>query len=61
MKNRNTLPKTHKISFTEINKGTNIDKEFLCPKEHLSFHIENLRKIPNLIQNLKVNGVIDYV
>jgi len=51
------LPKTHKISFTELNKGNSINKEFMCPKEHLSFHLQNLRKIPNIIQNLKVNGV----
>ena len=61
---KKTLVKSIKISFQEqvsesvghvqkTPKGF-VDRSFDTPKEHLEFHLSNLRKIPDMIRGVQV-------
>ena len=48
--------KTHRISFQEKTSKGFVDRSFDTPKEHLEFHLSNLRKMPNLIHGVVVTA-----
>ena len=49
---KKTLLKTIKVSFQEKTSKGFVDRSFDTPKEHLEFHLSNLRKMPNLIRGV---------
>ena len=51
---KKTLAKSIKISFQEKTSKGFVDRSFDTPKEHLDFHLSNLRKMPNLIRGVVV-------
>ena len=51
---KKTLLKTIKVSFQEKTSKGFVDRSFDTPKEHLDFHLSNLRKMPNLIRGVVV-------
>ena len=48
--------KTHRISFQEKTSKGFVDRSFDTPKEHLDFHLSNLRKIPDVIRGVVVTA-----
>ena len=53
---KKTLGKSIKISFQEKTSKGFVDRSFDTPKEHLEFHLSNLRKMPNLIRGVVVTA-----
>ena len=53
---KKTLLKTIKVSFQEKTSKGFVDRSFDTPKEHLEFHLSNLRKMPNLIRGVVVTA-----
>ena len=53
---KKTLVKSIKISFQEKTSKGFVDRSFDTPKEHLEFHLSNLRKMPNLIRGVVVTA-----
>ena len=58
---RKNLPISHTISFQEKTPRGMIDKSFDCPKEHVDWHLTQLKKMLNvpagcgyLCQNIRV-------
>ena len=51
---KKTTVKSIKISFQEKTSKGFVDRSFDTPKEHLDFHLSNLRKMPNLIRGVVV-------
>ena len=51
---KKTLVKSIKISFQEKTSKGFVDRSFDTPKEHLEFHLSNLRKIPDMIRGVVV-------
>ena len=46
--------KSIKISFQEKTSKGFVDRSFDTPKEHLDFHLSNLRKMPDVIRGVVV-------
>ena len=46
--------KTHRISFQEKTSKGFVLRSFDTPKEHLEFHLSNLRKMPDVIRGVVV-------
>ena len=53
---KKTLVKRIKISFQEKTSKGFVDRSFDAPKEHLDFHLSNLRKIPDVIRGVVVTA-----
>ena len=53
---KKTLGKSIKISFQEKTSKGFVDRSFDAPKEHLDFHLSNLRKIPDVIRGVVVTA-----
>ena len=53
---KKTIIKSVKISFQEKTSKGFVDRSFDTPKEHLDFHLSNLRKMPNLIRGVVVTA-----
>ena len=53
---KKTIVKSVKISFQEKTSKGFVDRSFDTPKEHLEFHLSNLRKMPNLIRGVVVTA-----
>ena len=53
---KKTLVKSIKISFQEKTSKGFVDRSFDAPKEHLDFHLSNLRKIPDVIRGVVVTA-----
>ena len=53
---KKTLVKSIKISFQEKTSKGFVDRSFDTPKEHLEFHLINLRKIPDVIRGVVVTA-----
>ena len=51
---KKTLLKTIKVSFQEKTSKGFVDRSFDTPKEHLEFHLSNLRKMPDVIRGVIV-------
>ena len=51
---KKTLVKSIKISFQEKTSKGFVDRSFDTPKEHLGFHLSNLRKMPDMIRGVVV-------
>ena len=51
-----TLLKTIKVSFQEKTSKGFVDRSFDTPKEHLDFHLSNLRKMPDVIHGVVVTA-----
>ena len=51
---KKTLVKTHRISFQEKTSKGFVDRSFDTPKEHMDFHLSNLRKMPDMIRGVIV-------
>ena len=51
---KKTLVKSVKISFQEKTSKGFVDRSFDTPKEHLEFHLSNLRKMPDMIRGVVV-------
>ena len=51
---KKTLVKSIKISFQEKTSKGFVDRSFDTPKEHLDFHLSNLRKMPDVIRGVVV-------
>ena len=51
---KKTLVKSIKISFQEKTSKGFVDRSFDTPKEHLEFHLSNLRKMPDMIRGVIV-------
>ena len=51
---KKTLLKTIKVSFQEKTSKGFVDRSFDTPKEHLEFHLSNLRKMPDMIRGVIV-------
>ena len=49
---KKTLVKSIKISFQEKTPKGFVDRSFDTPKEHLEFHLSNLRKMPDMIRGV---------
>ena len=48
--------KSIKISFQEKTSKGFVDRSFDTPKEHLDFHLSNLRKMPDVIRGVVVTA-----
>ena len=53
---KKTLVKSIKISFQEKTSKGFVDRSFDTPKEHLDFHLSNLRKMPDMIRSVVVSA-----
>ena len=53
---KKTLVKSVKISFQEKTSKGFVDRSFATPKEHLEFHLSNLRKMPDMIRGVVVTA-----
>ena len=53
---KKSLVKSIKISFQEKTFKGFVDRSFDTPKEHLDFHLSNLRKIPDVIRGVVVTA-----
>ena len=53
---KKTLVKSIKISFQEKTSKGFVDRSFDTPKEHLEFHLSNLRKMPDVIRGVVVSA-----
>ena len=53
---KKTLVKSIKISFQEKTPKGFVDRSFATPKEHLEFHLSNLRKMPDMIRGVVVTA-----
>ena len=53
---KKTLLKTIKVSFQEKTSEGFVDRSFDTPKEHLDFHLSNLRKMPDMIRSVVVSA-----
>ncbi len=53
---KKTLVKSIKISFQEKTSKGFVDRSFDTPKEHLDFHLSNLRKTPDVIRGVVVTA-----
>ena len=53
---KKTLVKSIKISFREKTSKGFVDRSFDTPKEHLEFHLSNLRKMPDVIRGVVVSA-----
>ena len=53
---KKTLLKSIKISFQEKTSKGFVDRSFDTPKEHLEFHLSNLRKMPDVIRGVVVTA-----
>ena len=53
---KKTLLKTIKVSFQEKTSKGFVDRSFDTPKEHLEFHLSNLRKMPDVIRSVVVSA-----
>ncbi len=53
---KKTLVKSIKISFQEKTSKGFVDRSFDTPKEHLDFHLSNLRKMPDMIRGVIVTS-----
>ena len=53
---KKTLVKSIKISFQEKTSKGFVDRSFDTPKEHLEFHLSNLRKMPDVIRGVLVTA-----
>ena len=53
---KKTLLKTIKVSFQEKTSKGFADRSFDTPKEHLDFHLSNLRKMPDMIRGVVVTA-----
>ena len=53
---KKTLAKSIKISFQEKTPKGFVDRSFDTPKEHLEFHLSNLRKMPDMIRGVVVTA-----
>lgn len=53
---KKTLLKTTKVSFQEKTSKGFVDRSFDTPKEHLEFHLSNLRKMPDVIRGVVVTA-----
>lgn len=51
---KKTPTKSIKISFQEKTSKGFVDRSFDTPKEHLEFHLSNLRKMPDVIRGVVV-------
>ena len=53
---KKTIVKSVKISFQEKTSKGFVDRSFDTPKEHLEFHLSNLRKMPDVIRGVVVTA-----
>ena len=53
---KKTLVKSIKIFFQEKTSKGFVDRSFDTPKEHLEFHLSNLRKMPDVIRGVVVTA-----
>ena len=53
---KKSLVKSIKISFQEKTFKGFVDRSFDTPKEHLDFHLSNLRKMPDMIRSVVVSA-----
>ena len=53
---KKSLVKSVKISFQEKTFKGFVDRSFDTPKEHLDFHLSNLRKMPDMIRSVVVSA-----
>ena len=53
---KKTLVKSIKISFQEKTSEGFVDRSFDTPKEHLDFHLSNLRKKLDVIRGVVVTA-----
>ena len=53
---KKTLLKTIKVSFQEKTSKGFVDRSFDTPKEHLEWHLSNLRKMPDMIRGVVVTA-----
>ena len=53
---KKSLVKSVKISFQEKTSKGFVDRSFDTPKEHLDFHLSNLRKMPDMIRSVVVSA-----
>lgn len=53
---KKTQVKIHRISFQEKTFKGFVDRSFDTPKEHLDFHLSNLRKMPDMIRSVVVSA-----
>lgn len=51
---KKTLIRSHTITFQEKVGTTFLSRAFDAPKEHLDFHLSNLRKMPDVIKGVEV-------
>ena len=54
---KKTLLKTIKVSFQEKTPKGFVDKSFETAKEHLEFHLQQMKKSPDLIRGVSFKNV----
>ena len=50
--------KDTKISFVELVGNKPQQKSFMCPKSEVQFHLQMMRKSPELISGISINSVL---
>ena len=55
---RTTRVKDTKISFVELVGNKPQQKSFMCPKSEVQFHLQQMRKSPELISDISINSVL---
>lgn len=50
--------KDTKISFVELVGNKPQEKSFMCPKSEVQFHLQQMRKSPELISGISINSVL---
>ena len=54
---KKTLVKSIKISFQEKTSKGFVDRSFDTPKEHLEFHLQQMKKSPGVIRGVSFKNV----
>ena len=54
---KKTQVKTHRISFQEKTPKGFVDRSFDTPKEHLEFHLQQMKKSPDFIRGVSFRSI----
>jgi len=54
---KKTLNKTIRISFQESRSGIFVERSFDAHREHLEFHLQQMKKSPDLIRNVSYKSI----
>jgi len=54
---KKTLNKTIRISFQESRSGIFVERSFDAHREHLEFHLQQMKKSPDLIRGVSYKSI----